>query len=399
MPPVVSGSEPESSNRRASVLHEPRVFVLPTGRVVHRIGWAAACKLPSVKVLLALAAVLSLGCGTTSVKIGTTGGGTASAGGGVAGGTIGTAGGTAGGVTTSAGGAAGGMSCPPLPMPPPDSGVVMHPTFAASYTFSELGPVPGVPDPLGGCVVLQADRDHLLIAGASERMTGGLYRVGVRRNACGHITGWVGAATKLAATPFIDANLLELPGGSLLYTGWNVAQLSQLRLDAGTPLWTVDLLTRGQVGSSAGGLGRVPPWLPAAGQFRIVGWPDGKWHRLDLSADAGVYDVVRVVDTGAQPLSGGPGGFAYVPLGSALFSTPSIILSEWTANEVSVVEVDQQGNPVSGTRRQLFSSFPRPWGAYFEPETGDFLFMTWGRPGLRDSVFIVQGFEKPPMIE
>lgn len=352
---------------------------------------------------LPLLLVFTLSCGATSVRVGGAGGGSTTgsdAGTGGAGGSSG--GGTAGGSATAGGTGGGefdaGISCPPLPQPPDDAGVVMHPDFAANYTFSELGPVPGVPAPLGGCVVLQSDRDHLLIAGASERPNGGLYRVRVRRNACGHIIGWDGTATKIADTPYIDANILELPGSSLLYTGWNVSQLSQLRLDAGAPLWTTDLTTRGQMGSSAGGLGRVPPWLAAAGEFRIVGWPDGKWHRLTLTADAGVYAVAGVADAQVPALSGGPGGFAYVPLGSAQFMRASIILSEWTANEVSVIEVDAQGNPQQGTRRRLFTRFPRPWGAYFEPETGDFLFMTWGRPGLPDSVFIVQGFEKPPPV-
>ena len=340
--------------------------------------------------------VFTLSCGAASARVGGGAGGSTATGtdGGTGGGTAtgGDAGTAGGGGTPTSGGTGGGrfdagITCPSLP-PPDDSGVVMHPDFAVNYTSSELG----------GCVVLQNDRDHLLIAGASERPNGGLYRVRVRRNACGHIIGFLGTATKIADTPYIDANILELPGNSLLYTGWSVSQLSQLRLDAGAPLWTIDLATRGQVGSSAGGLGRVPPWLAAAGQFRIVGWPDGKWHRLTLTVDAGVYDVVNVVDTGVPALSGGPGGFAYVPVGSAQFTRASIILSEWTANQVSVIEVDPQGNPQPSTRRQLFSQFPLPWGSYFEPETGDFLFMTWGRSGLPDSVFIVQGFEKPPPV-
>lgn len=348
--------------------------------------------------VLAIAAA----CGANTVKVGGGSGvdGGVDAGRPIAGGGGGTGGGSAmgGGFNTGGGEFDAGVFCPPLPQPPDDAGVVMHPDFAASYTFSELGPVPGVPGPLGGCVILQNDRDHLLIAGASERSNGALYRIKLRRNACGHIIGYDGSATKLADTPYIDANILELAGGSLLYTGWQVWQLSQLRLGANAPLWTVDLTMHGQVGSSAGGIGRVPPWLAAAGEFRIVGWPDGRWHELGLSVDAGVYGVTQVTDTGAMQLSGGPGGFAYVPLGSAQFTKPSIIISEWSASEVSVIEVDQQGNPVAGTRRRMFSRFPRPWGAYFEPETGDFLFLTWARPGLPDSVFIVQGFQKPPPV-
>jgi hypothetical protein len=49
-----------------------------------------------------------------------------------------------------------------------------------------------------------------------------------------------------------------------------------------------------------------------------------------------------------------------------------------------------------GTRREFFSKFPRPWGAYFEPVTGDYMFLSWGTNA--DRVYIVQGFVPPPPI-
>jgi hypothetical protein len=39
-------------------------------------------------------------------------------------------------------------------------------------------------------------------------------------------------------------------------------------------------------------------------------------------------------------------------------------------------------------------TFPRPWGAYFEPVTGDYLFLTWGAGN--DRIYLVEGFAAPP---
>ena len=57
---------------------------------------------------------------------------------------------------------------------------------------------------------------------------------------------------------------------------------------------------------------------------------------------------------------------------------------------------DQQPHPLERTRKDFFTAFPRPWGAYFEPLTGDYLFLTWG--DAMDRVFIIQGFMPPPPI-
>ena len=46
---------------------------------------------------------------------------------------------------------------------------------------------------------------------------------------------------------------------------------------------------------------------------------------------------------------------------------------------VAVYEVDAMGDPIVRTRKPFFTTFPNPWGAYFEPNTGDFIFLTWGR--------------------
>src|SRR5687768_16995280 len=97
-------------------------------------------------------------------------------------------------------------SCAPPPtMPGPE--VQLAPQYASLYTVYDLGPVPGVPNPLGGATVHITNDDKLLIGGNSENGSGAIYEIGVTRNACGHITGWNGTATMHAATPYVDANL------------------------------------------------------------------------------------------------------------------------------------------------------------------------------------------------
>jgi hypothetical protein len=99
------------------------------------------------------------------------------------------------------------QGCPPPPMPA-GSEVELAPAFAPYYSAYVLGAVPGVPDPLGGTVVKAGDPSTLLVAGGSESDTGAIYAIGVQRGACSHIIGFVGSATKIADTPYVDANLV-----------------------------------------------------------------------------------------------------------------------------------------------------------------------------------------------
>jgi hypothetical protein len=148
-----------------------------------------------------------------------------------------------------------------------------------------------------------------------------------------------------------------------------------------------------------GGLGKVPPNLGPAGKLRFVTWPGGRWYHLDTVPDGPLLRVVGI-DTPVT-LPNEPGGFAYVPAGSPGFPRQSIIVAEWrrldaSADRVAVYEVDASGDPIVATRREFFSRFPRPWGAYFEPLTGDYLFLSWGTG--QDQVYIVQGFVPPPKL-
>jgi hypothetical protein len=273
--------------------------------------------------------------------------------------------------------------------------VVIAPAFAGSYTTYELGQVPGI-DPaarLGGCIISIDDTNTLLIAGFSEEQSGKLYKIGVERNACQHIIGFSGTAEVVAETPYIDANLLYVQSALLFYPEWPVNKLSQLLPGSTAPDRTTDMATLG-VANSVSGIGFVPPGFAAAGSMRALSWEGGEWYHLDRTPDGSLFTISNAVQTATLP--GGPGGFAYVPAGSAGFAVEHLIVAEWSVNTVGVYQVDQQGDPMMATRQDFYTAFPRPWGAYFEPLTGDYIFLTWGAGN--DRIYIIQGFTPPPPV-
>lgn len=283
----------------------------------------------------------------------------------------------------------------PEPANPAGPEVVIAAEFAPLYAAYDLGPIPGAPagTRLGGCVVKHDDPDTLLIAVNSETPEGALYAVPVVRDACGHIVAFEGTSQQVASTPYIDANLAYGPNEVLFYTQWPQNKISQLLPGASSPASTTDLATLGVAGGGPGGLGFVPPSLAAAGELRILTWSAGYWYHLAYQPSGNVFALSS--PTQSTTLPNGPGGFAYVPQGSSGFPVQSIIVAEWSADTVAVYESDAQGDPVVSTRRPFFDVFPRPWGAYFEPVAGDYLFLTWGA-STADRVYVVQGFEKPP---
>ncbi|MBK7072519.1 MAG: hypothetical protein IPH44_09455 [Myxococcales bacterium] len=262
--------------------------------------------------------------------------------------------------------------------------------------------MPGVPNPLGGAVIKASDPSKLLIAGASERPEGAIYEIGVTRDPCGHIVGWNGTATQVASTPYVDANLVYVRNDLLVYSEWPQFNFSQLPAGATAPALTTDLRTVGLPSAGdqgPGGVGLVPPGLAAAGQLRLVTWPVGTWVHAATVPAGNLLSVTGVTPTVTLPNN--PGGFAYVPAGSPGFAAQSIIVAEWRQSgqaddRVAVYEADAQGDPIIATRREFMSAFPRPWGAYFEPVTGDYLFLSWGLG--TDRVYVVQGFVPPPPV-
>lgn len=285
--------------------------------------------------------------------------------------------------------------CSDQPATPAGPEVVIAAEFADIYSTFDLGQVPGIPPEarLGGAIISIDDPNALLIAGFSEAANGMLYKIGVERGNCQHIVAFSGVAEVVASTPYIDANLLYVQSGLLFYPEWPVNNLSQLRPGSVAPDRTTAMAGVG-VAQSISGIGFVPPGFADAGGMRALAWSGGQWYHLDRTPDGDLFTVSNAVQTAT--LQGGPGGFAYVPAGSPGFPSPNVIVAEWSVNTVGVYQVDDQGDPMERTRKDFFTTFPRPWGAYFEPLTGDYLFLTWG--AAMDRVYIVQGFMPPPPI-
>src|SRR4029434_10134117 len=87
--------------------------------------------------------------------------------------------------------------------------------------------------------------------------------------------------------------------------------------------------------------------------------------------------------------------FAYVPLGSLLFGSQSMLVSEYSAGNVAAYTIDANGNPVPGSRRTFIAGLDGAEGAPIDPLTGDFLFSTCGCGGAANRVIAVRGFTLP----
>jgi hypothetical protein len=150
--------------------------------------------------------------------------------------------------------------------------------------------------------------------------------------------------------------------------------LAQLLPNASSPSVETNLSTS-LASEGAGGLGFVPPGLSAAGQLRATTWPTPNWYHVPYSTNGNLFSFGTPTKT-VTVTEGG--GFAYVPAGSPAFPNPALLMAEWSGAKVAAYDVDMQGDPIPSSRRDFFSMFPAPWGAYFDSETGDYIFLSWG---------------------
>lgn len=267
----------------------------------------------------------------------------------------------------------------------------MDPYYAGSYTYTDIGEVPGLPSQYGGLTFMRDNPDMLIIGGAANTASGRLYRIGVQRDSGNHVTGFAGAVTDWADGAFNDGGVVYGPGGVLFLARWPSNEIGQM-LPGSTA--TDKIVALGSLGvvASPGGLMFVPADHAAAGAFKLVSWSGGQFYTLSLAPDgAGTYDITAaVLET---TLAGGPEGFIYVPIGSNLFPNPSMLVSEYSAGQVGAYETDTQGNPIVGTRRTFLSGLTGAEGAVIDPMTGDYLFSTFGGG---NHVVVIKGFALPP---
>jgi hypothetical protein len=274
---------------------------------------------------------------------------------------------------------------------------VLSPPFTNNYAVSVIGAPAGVPTRFGGLTLKAGTTDKLLLGGAANSADGALYEVTVARDPQGHISGFVGTATRYAAAAYNDGGIVYGPGNVLFLARWPVNELGQTKPGSSVTDKVTPLTSLG-IESSLVALRFVPQGSPGAGHLKLVSYSGGAWYDAGVAPDgAGTYNLTGVSEVTASRLSGGAVGFVYVNRGSAQFSRPSMLVSEYSAGQVAAYAVDANGDPIVSTRRTVITGLSGADGAFIDPVTGDFLFSTFGGG---DRVVVVRGFAKalPPPV-
>jgi hypothetical protein len=259
--------------------------------------------------------------------------------------------------------------------------------YSANYTIVDLGAVPGVPAPYGGLTVKAGDNNTLLIGGAANS-SGGIYAEGLSRNASGHIIGFTGTASLFSTAPNIDGGLAYAPNGMLMYTAYPTNAVGEIKPGSSSPDQIVPLAAGL---SSVGTLAFVPAGYSGAGNFVLATYSTSVYCTAPLSpTGTGTYTIGACSNTVSG--SGGPEGIVYVPLGSANFGSPSMLVSEYGASRVSAYQVDANGLPVLASRTDFITGLSGAEGAAIDPVTGDFLFSTFGGG---NHLYAITGFVAP----
>lgn len=266
----------------------------------------------------------------------------------------------------------------------------IDPYYASNYSYVDLGSVAGVPANYGGLTLLAGDPNKLLIGGAANGAGGALYVVDVVRDLDGHITGFSGTASLYANAPYNDGGVGYGPNGVLYASRWPVNEIAQYLPGSTDPDKIINLAAFGVAGShSAFAFG--PNDRTYAGRLKLSSWSGGQFYDAAYTFDSfGMIDIQSVTQTAT--LGGGPEGIAYVPLGSNLFGD-SMLVAEYSAGMIATYDVDANGDPIIGSRRNFMTGLTGAEGAFIDPATGDFLFSTFGG-GNR--VIRVTGFAAVP---
>lgn len=262
--------------------------------------------------------------------------------------------------------------------------------FADDYTLRDLGTPPGIPSPLGGVTFLAGDPNTLLVGGAANTASGGIYAIGVVRDTEGHIIGFDGAATLYSTAPYIDGGLAYSPSGTLFFATYPQHQVGQILPGSSSPDLITPLGSTG-VTSSLGTLNFVPPGFPGAGGLRLMSYNGGGFYSVSMTPRGdGTYDLADF--TLLSTPGGGPEGFIYVPPGSPAFFAPSMIVSEYGSGAVRAYAIDANGAPIPDTRRNFITGLSGAEGAVLDPINNDFIFSTFSGG---DRIVIVSGFVIP----
>lgn len=268
-------------------------------------------------------------------------------------------------------------------------------TYASQYTSVDLGSIPNLPERYGGMTFLAGDPNTLLIGGMATDSAAGIYSVSVARDANGHITGFSGPAAYYAAAgkPMaggIDGGLAYGPDNILFYTSFPDNRLGEIQ-SGGSSKDIV--LTSSGYDSSVGGLSFLPSWLSGSNTtFKLTSFSSGEWYTGTLSLIAnGFYGVSLAASPVVLGAGIGPEGFAYVQAGTALFTGNSVLIADYSNNQVLSYLVDANGDPILASQQTFLTGLTGPEGVLVDPLTGDFLFST--SSGSDNELLAVQHYD------
>src|SRR5262245_9293753 len=269
--------------------------------------------------------------------------------------------------------------------------------FADDYSCVGLGAVPGLPNPYGGLTFKYDDPNTLLIGGAANSSADRIYQVGVIRDANMHITGFSGAASvypiaQAAIGQFSDGGVAFGPQNVLFVTRYPANQVEQSKLGSSAPDKVVDLSPLG-VGASTGSIGFVPAGFPGAGSMKIVSFTGGGWYHADFVPDGnGTFNITSASLRATLPNGAGPEGIAFVPPGSPVFPSNSVLIALHGLGKVVTAPLDANGDPILANAQDVLQQLGHPDGACIDPVTGDFLLGSFSAKG---QLIRVSGFEAP----
>jgi hypothetical protein len=255
---------------------------------------------------------------------------------------------------------------------------VVQPPFADDYILVPLGEIPGVHAPYGALNFELGATDQVIVGGYTGTANALLYDIDLLRDVTGSIAGFVGTASPLTEAFAVSSGVTYGPDDVLFYSRvtW---EMGEVKADSTATDKVVKFSSASMYRPT--GLTFVPPGFPGAGQLKMTTFNvDGDWWSLTIAPDdTGTYDVTAAVKGPALPNY--PEGFVYVPAGLPGFPNQSVVVCEYAnaygAGKISAYDLDQNGNPVLATRREIVTGLDVPTGIAIDPLTGDFLWTSY----------------------
>lgn len=221
--------------------------------------------------------------------------------------------------------------------------------FAEHFAIYDLGDVPGITGLLGGSVISVLDPNILLIVGSTGFPPAQLFKIGLARGACGHITGFVGVAQAIADVPQA-ASVMFARDDLLLLTTHPTSNLYQLIPSENAPSYIYDFDVLKEVQHIASGISLVPTsyGLPLP-TLCFSSYPSGAFTCGEIKDNGPLVELTDLKQMSTYAMVGN--GFAYVPdeLEWPGFAPHSLIGSATPLKGIYAYRCDKNGIPIFET--------------------------------------------------